>query len=127
MNTSPVMTEANDASGYPEVSFGRSADGFPVARLHDTAFAMLPGRNGRHYLGLGGKIARPLAEWRRSDFYGQSGELVDEVAFRARVIENAEGARTTPSIIAYQDDGETLAGAPAKRQAVTNPRTRCTQ
>jgi molecular chaperone DnaK len=38
------------------------------------------------------------------------------------VIENAEGARTTPSIIAYQDDGEILAGAPAKRQAVTNPK-----
>ena len=38
-----------------------------------------------------------------------------------KVIENAEGARTTPSIIAYTD-GETLVGAPAKRQAVTNPR-----
>lgn len=41
---------------------------------------------------------------------------------KPRVIENAEGARTTPSIIAYQDDGEILAGAPAKRQAVTNPK-----
>ncbi|KMN32116.1 MULTISPECIES: molecular chaperone DnaK [Chromobacterium] len=39
-----------------------------------------------------------------------------------KVIENAEGARTTPSIIAYMDDGEILVGAPAKRQAVTNPR-----
>jgi molecular chaperone DnaK len=39
-----------------------------------------------------------------------------------KVIENAEGARTTPSIIAYQDGGETLVGAPAKRQAVTNPK-----
>lgn len=38
-----------------------------------------------------------------------------------KVIENAEGARTTPSIIAYTDDGETLVGMPAKRQAVTNP------
>ena len=38
-----------------------------------------------------------------------------------KVIENAEGARTTPSIIAYQEDGEILVGAPAKRQAVTNP------
>ena len=37
------------------------------------------------------------------------------------VIENAEGARTTPSIIAYKEDGEILVGAPAKRQAVTNP------
>ncbi|MBL6685475.1 MAG: molecular chaperone DnaK [Methylophilaceae bacterium] len=41
---------------------------------------------------------------------------------KAKVIENAEGARTTPSIIAYQDEGETLVGAPAKRQAVTNPK-----
>jgi molecular chaperone DnaK len=39
----------------------------------------------------------------------------------AQVIENAEGARTTPSIVAYTDDGERLDGQPAKRQAVTNP------
>ncbi|NDV14153.1 molecular chaperone DnaK [Crenobacter caeni] len=39
-----------------------------------------------------------------------------------KVIENAEGARTTPSIIAYVEDGEILVGAPAKRQAVTNPK-----
>ena len=41
---------------------------------------------------------------------------------KPKVIENAEGARTTPSIIAYQDGGEILVGAPAKRQAVTNPK-----
>jgi molecular chaperone DnaK len=39
-----------------------------------------------------------------------------------KVIENAEGNRTTPSIIAYLEDGEILVGAPAKRQAVTNPK-----
>src|SRR5271168_2632631 len=39
-----------------------------------------------------------------------------------KVIENSEGARTTPSIIAYMEDGEILVGAPAKRQSVTNPR-----
>ncbi|MGE8358085.1 MAG: Hsp70 family protein, partial [Microvirgula sp.] len=39
-----------------------------------------------------------------------------------KVIENAEGARTTPSVIAYMEDGEILVGAPAKRQAVTNAR-----
>ena len=38
-----------------------------------------------------------------------------------KVIENAEGARTTPSIVAFMDDGERLVGQPAKRQAVTNP------
>ena len=39
-----------------------------------------------------------------------------------KVIENSEGARTTPSIIAYTEDGEVLVGASAKRQAVTNPK-----
>jgi molecular chaperone DnaK len=40
---------------------------------------------------------------------------------KSKVIENAEGDRTTPSIVAYTEDGETLVGQPAKRQAVTNP------
>ena len=39
-----------------------------------------------------------------------------------KVIENSEGARTTPSIVAYMEDGEILTGAPGKRQAVTNPK-----
>ncbi|TBF21432.1 molecular chaperone DnaK [Rhizobium ruizarguesonis] len=39
----------------------------------------------------------------------------------AKVIENAEGARTTPSMVAFSEDGERLVGQPAKRQAVTNP------
>jgi molecular chaperone DnaK len=40
---------------------------------------------------------------------------------KPKVIENSEGARTTPSVVAYSEDGEVLCGAPAKRQAVTNP------
>ncbi len=40
----------------------------------------------------------------------------------AKVIENSEGERTTPSVVAYADDGEVLVGRPAKRQAVTNPK-----
>jgi molecular chaperone DnaK len=42
-------------------------------------------------------------------------------ASQLKVIENAEGSRTTPSVVAYLEDGEILVGAPAKRQAVTNP------
>src|SRR6201986_1911215 len=41
---------------------------------------------------------------------------------QVKVIENSEGARTTPSIIAYMDDNEVRGGAPAKRQSVTNPK-----
>lgn len=40
---------------------------------------------------------------------------------QAKVIENAEGMRTTPSVVAFSEDGERLIGQPAKRQAVTNP------
>jgi molecular chaperone DnaK len=40
---------------------------------------------------------------------------------KARVIENAEGARTTPSMVAFTEDGEVLVGQPAKRQSITNP------
>ncbi len=41
---------------------------------------------------------------------------------KPKVIESSEGARTTPSIVAYTEDGEILMGASAKRQAVTNPK-----
>ena len=40
---------------------------------------------------------------------------------KPRVIENSEGDRTTPSVVAFAEDGEVLVGQPAKRQAVTNP------
>ncbi len=86
----------NPASGpevFPPVELGRCSEGFPVARVGDVAFAMLPGRDGRHYLASGWRISRPLAEWRRSDFYGHDGELADEAAFRVRIKENAEHQR----------------------------------
>src|ERR1700681_4787174 len=40
---------------------------------------------------------------------------------KAKVIENAEGGRTTPSVVAFTDDGQILVGQPAKRQSITNP------
>ncbi|ADM89765.1 chaperone protein dnaK [Candidatus Zinderia insecticola CARI] len=41
---------------------------------------------------------------------------------QSKVIENSEGSRTTPSVVAYQENGEILVGSPAKRQAITNPK-----
>lgn len=81
--------DAHRADNVPAVTFGRVADGLLVARVGDTAFAMIPGRDGRHYLATGWRVARSLAEWTRADFYGHAGELADEAAFRARVEENA--------------------------------------
>jgi hypothetical protein len=54
---------------------------------------MAPARDGRHYLVTAWRIPRPMGEWTRSDFYGHSGELADEAAFRAAVLENAEHQR----------------------------------
>lgn len=79
----------DEAPGNVGICFGRSADGYPVALVGETAFAMVPVRNGRHYLVMGWRIRRPMAEWTRSDFYGHAGELADEAAFRAHVEENA--------------------------------------
>ncbi|MGY4567060.1 DUF7007 domain-containing protein [Bradyrhizobium sp. USDA 3256] len=75
------------------VAFGRSADGLLVALVGETAFAMFPARDGRHFLATGWRISRPMGEWTRGDFYGHSGELVDEAAFRNAVLENAEHQR----------------------------------
>lgn len=90
MTAPPTITVA---SGFPEVAFGRSSEGFAVARVGDNAFAMLPSRDGRHYLASAWRLSRPLEQWVRADFYGHSGELLDEAAFRARVLENAEHQR----------------------------------
>lgn len=77
----------------PIVFFGRSADGLTVALVGDTAFAMVPARDGKHFLATGWRIRGPMAEWSRSDFFGHSGALADEAAFRAAVLENAEHQR----------------------------------
>jgi molecular chaperone DnaK len=46
---------------------------------------------------------------------------------QSKVIENSEGMRTTPSFVAFDKDGQSLVGMPAKRQAVTTPRTPSSQ
>ncbi|WP_371349273.1 hypothetical protein [Ancylobacter sp. IITR112] len=89
---------ADPTTGFPEVAFGHSADGFAVARVADTAFAMLPSRDGRFTLASGWRIGRPMEQWVRADFYGHSGELADEAAFRAKVMENAEHQREKPAL-----------------------------
>lgn len=83
----------NDTPGFAGVSFGCSADGLLVALAGEMAFAMAPAKDGRHYLVTGWRIGRPMSEWTRSDFYGHSGELADEAAFRAAVLEQAEHQR----------------------------------
>ena len=90
MNVTLQTALGDDTSlGFSGVLFSRSNDGFPVALIGDNAFAMVLGTDGRHYLATGWRIARSLDEWTRSDFYGHSGELADEAAFRARVEEDA--------------------------------------
>ena len=90
MNTTSPTPNDNATPGSPGVSFGLSADGLRVALVGDTAFAMVPGRDGKHFLASGWRITRPIEQWRRDDFYGHSGDLADEADFRARVMENAE-------------------------------------
>jgi len=67
---SPAPGEAPETPG---TSFGRSADGLLVALVGETAFAMAPAGDGRHYLVTAWRISRPMGEWTRGDFYGHSG------------------------------------------------------
>lgn len=90
---SPARINSDPNSTVPKVKYGRSREGFLAARVAEAAFSMLPARDGRHYLATGWRIGRPIAQWMRSDFYGHSGELADESAFRAKIAENAEHQR----------------------------------
>lgn len=94
MSTHP-SPNANRAitPGSPGVSFGRSADGMLVALVGDNAYAMAPTRDGRYLLASGWRIARPMPAWIRSDFFGHGGNLADEAAFRAEMLEQAEHQR----------------------------------
>lgn len=85
-----------DTCSAPEtlgVEFGRTSDGFPVARLGDLLLAMLPRGCGGWYLASAWRLMRPLCELKREEFYGHDGDLADEAAFRARVLETAEHRR----------------------------------
>ncbi|MHB2267931.1 MULTISPECIES: DUF7007 domain-containing protein [Chelativorans] len=93
MSAPAFETDVIEAPGFPWVSFGKSADGLPVALVDEHAFAMAPARDGRHFLVTGWRIRRPMADWTRSDFYGHGGDLADENAFRTKVLENAEHQR----------------------------------
>lgn len=93
MNTVDSPNQPDATPGFPGVSFGRSADGMIVALVGDTAFAMAPTRDGRFCLVTAWRLRKPMDEWVRDDFYGHSGDLADEAAFRARVLENAEHQR----------------------------------
>lgn len=95
---SSAADTSNITPGFPRVSFGRSADDMLVALVGDHAFAMAPARDGRRYLVTGWRIRRPMAEWTRDDFYGHSGELAGESAFRAKVLEQAEHQRETAAL-----------------------------
>nr|WP_309402242.1 hypothetical protein [Aminobacter niigataensis]WMD00183.1 hypothetical protein RAR13_28345 [Aminobacter niigataensis] len=93
MSAHVLQSNAIETPGFPGVSFGRSADGLLVALAGEHAFAMAPARDGRHFLVTGWRMRRPMAEWTRGDFYGHGGDLADENAFRAKVLENAEHQR----------------------------------
>ena len=61
-----------------------------VARIGNAAYAMIPTADGRHYLGSGWRLTKPLSDWKQSDFYGLGGDVADEAAFHAVVQEQAE-------------------------------------
>lgn len=94
MNTMPVQSQTREVGSddIAGVEFGR-ADGMAVARVGDLVFAMLPSRDGQYRLASAWCVSRPLAAFRRADFYAYHGSIKDEAAFRARMIEQAEHGR----------------------------------
>ena len=90
------LTSRNPDPGIPDKSdaeFGTSAENFPVARVGDTVYALLPGRGDTYFLATAWRINRPFGELRRGDFYSHGGTLPDEAAFRAKVLEQADHIR----------------------------------
>lgn len=77
-------------ASFPIPEFRRSADGLTVARIGDAANAMIQTADGRHFLGSGWRLSKPLSDWKRSDFCGNGGEVSDEAASRVLVLEQAD-------------------------------------
>lgn len=76
--------------GSSGVEFGRSADEMPVARVGDLVFAMVPARDGKYFLASAWRVTRPFADLKRNDFYSHHGRIENELAFDARMLEQAE-------------------------------------
>ena len=93
MSAIDLLDEQVSAPELARVEFGRSSEGFPVARLDELRLAMLPRRSGGWYLASAWRLTRPLCELTRAEFYGHDGELADEAAFRARVLETTDHRR----------------------------------
>lgn len=93
MSASTSRKRDVEAPGYPGVSFGRTADGLLAALVGEHAFAMANAPSDKHYLVTGWRIRRPMPQWTRADFYGHSGELAGEAAFKLKVLEQAEHQR----------------------------------
>ncbi|MBY3165976.1 hypothetical protein GFL91_29400 [Rhizobium leguminosarum bv. viciae] len=93
MNTPALQAKAASARDLPGPEFSRSADDLPVARVGDLVFAMVSGRDGQHFLVSAWRVARPLSELKRDDFYSHHGAVADEAEFQARMFEQAEHSR----------------------------------
>ncbi|MBY5816370.1 hypothetical protein HFN60_12000 [Rhizobium leguminosarum] len=93
MKTPALQTKAASAHDLPGPEFSRSADDLPVARVGDLVFAMVSGRDGQHFLVSAWRVARPLSELKRDDFYSHHGAVADEAEFQARMFEQAEHSR----------------------------------
>lgn len=85
MIATPQSNTSQSSVISPE--FGRSAEGFPVARIGDIALALLSTGNGGFFLASTWRISKPLEELRRDHFYGYDGRIETEAGFRDRVIE----------------------------------------
>lgn len=97
--TQTLQTSASpDAPDPSGVVFGRSADGMSAAIIGQNAYAMAPGRDGKHYLVTGWRLTQAMAEWTRADFFGHDGDLADEAAFRAKVLERARHHREVQAL-----------------------------